>query len=400
MPPRRLAVFAILALTQITGWGVVGVLPVMAPAIAADLGAALPTAFLGTTVMYVVMGLAAPAVGRALGRVGARRIMAAGAALIGCGSAGMGAAQSVPAYLAAWGLTGLAGAMFLTTAAYVYLADLDEGRARGAIGTLMLVTGLAGSVFWPVTAFLQHLLGWRGTALAYAALMLAVIAPLVLLGLPEAGGARPAAAGPPAATRRGRVFWVLVAAIALNGFVTFGMEATGIALFGALGADPAWAIGLASLLGVLKVCGRLIDLLGGGRWDALATGIAAGAMIPAGLAVLLVFGPAPWAMAACLLAFGIGSGAFAVARATMPLVFFRKADYAAAMSAIALPMNLTNALAAPVLSLLLTRAGADSTLALLVASGGAAFLLLLFLGGQRPQPTPGSDRSAGSAISA
>ena len=37
--------------------------------------------------------------------------------------------------------------------------------------------------------------------------------------------------------------------------------------------------------------------------------------------------------------FGIGSGAFAVARATMPLVFYSKADYAVVLSATALPLT-------------------------------------------------------------
>jgi MFS family permease len=136
---------------------------------------------------------------------------------------------------------------------------------------------------------------------------------------------------------------------------------------------------VASFLGLLKVCGRLIDLFGGQRWDALSTGIAAGAMIPAGLLVLLVFGAATGSVLACLLLFGIGSGAFAVARATMPLLFYKKTEYAGAMSAIALPMNLTNAMAAPILSGLLTESGAPATLTLLVACSGAALFLLLKL---------------------
>ncbi|MCZ7450208.1 MFS transporter [Agrobacterium rhizogenes] len=384
---RNLIVFVILAFTQITAWGVVSILPVTAPDIAADLRTTLPMAFIGSTVMFVVMGLVAPVVGKAFRRFGARRIMTVGAVLIGLGLASVGAAQSVAIYLIAWGLIGLAGAMLLTTAAYIYLADFADERARGMIGTLMLVTGLAGSVFWPVTAYLEHLVGWRGTTQIYAGGMIAIIAPLIWLGLPEVGGTTQEKTEGSGAVRKGRIFWLLVAAIALNSFVTFGMEATGIELFGTLGAEPAWAIGMASLLGVLKVCGRLIDLLGGKRWDALATGIAAGAMIPAGLMILLIFGAVPWSVVACLAVFGIGSGAFAVARATMPLVFYRKADYTAAISTIALPMNLTSAVAAPVLSGLLAGAGAKPTLALLVACSVCALFLLVFLYHLRRRPS-------------
>ena len=62
---RHFLVLLILALTQITGWGVVGVLPVIAPPIAAEFASSLPSVFLGTSVLYVAMGLAAPWAGRA-----------------------------------------------------------------------------------------------------------------------------------------------------------------------------------------------------------------------------------------------------------------------------------------------------------------------------------------------
>ena len=96
--------------------------------------------------------------------------------------------------------------------------------------------------------------------------------------------------------------------------------------------------------------------------------------------MLLVFGASPTAVIACLLLFGIGSGAFAVARATMPLVYFKRAEYAAAMSMIALPMNLTSALAAPALSGILTISGASTTLMMLVLCSGASLCILLKLG--------------------
>ncbi len=370
---RNVSVFLILAFTQITGWGVVGFLPVLASAIAADLHTTLPTAFLGTTLMYAVMGLIAPIVGKAFRHFGAKKVMVAGAFLIGAGLGILSVTGSSLSYLAAWVVIGTGGAMFLTTAAYVYLADFAEERARGTIGSLMLVTGLAGSVFWPLTAWLDHLVGWRTVTQIYASGMILLIMPLVLFGIPDARSAEKPQQGKSHAVRRGRTFWFLVTAIALNGFVTYGMDAIGIELFRVLEADAAWAVLVASLLGVLKVCGRLIDLLGGKRWDAISTGIVAGAMIPAGLLVLLAFKANPGSLLVCLLLFGVGSGAFAVARATMPLVFYQKAEYAAAMSAIALPMNLTNAMAPPILSGLLTTSGAPATLTLLVLSSATAF---------------------------
>jgi hypothetical protein len=184
---------------------------------------------------------------------------------------------------------------------------------------------------------------------------------------------------------------LLVSAVALNGFVTFGVEAIGIELFRAMGADLAAAVGIGSLLGLFKVGGRVIDLLGGRRWDGLTTALVAGATIPVGLLAVCIGGASFWAVAGYLIFFGIGSGAFAVARATMPLVFYRKADYAATMSTIALPLNLTNAMAPPGLAALLTGVGAPAVLGLLATLSGAAFILLLRLNGMRPAaPAAGS----------
>lgn len=95
--------------------------------------------------------------------------------------------------------------------------------------------------------------------------MILIIMPLVLLGIPEVKSTHRNEDVRRRNAQRGSTFWFLVSAIALNGFVTFGMEAIGIELFRVLGADPVFAVGMASFLGVLKVCGRLIDLLGGKR---------------------------------------------------------------------------------------------------------------------------------------
>ncbi|CUX57222.1 MFS transporter [Agrobacterium tumefaciens] len=377
---RNVFVFTIIAITQVAGWGVVGFLPVLASSIADDLWTPLPTVFLGTTIFYATMGLTAPIIGTAFKRLGARIVMVAGAMLIGVGLALLSVSGATFSFLSLWAVIGVGGAMFLTTAAYVYLSEFAHERARGLISSLMLITGLAGSVFWPLTAYLQQHFDWRGIIQIYAAAMILIVLPMVLFGIPEARTRDEYSDAQQPATRKDGTFWLLVTAIALNGFVTYGMESIGIELFRALGADAVWAVGMASFLGVLKVCGRLIDLAGGNRWSAVSTGIVAGAMIPSGLLVIVAFGPSPVAVVASLLLFGVGSGAFAVARATMPLVFFKKAEYAAAMSVIALPLNMTSALAAPVLSGILTISGPSMTLLLLVIFSVPAWCVLLRLG--------------------
>ncbi len=255
---HHLRVLLVLALTQIAGWGMIGILPVIAPKVVAEFGSSLPTVFLGTSVMFVAMGLAAPWAGRAFRRFGTHQVMAAGAGLIGLGLFLLALSPNLLVFWSAWALIGLAGAMFLTTAAYAYIAEYAEEGARSLIGTLMLVTGLAGSVFWPITAFLEHLAGWRGVGFTYAAVMVLAICPLVWLGLPATKAATETAAAT-GHLRKGRVFVLMVAAIALNSFVTFGIDAVGIQLLQALGMDLAGAVAIASLLGSFqgrRACGR------------------------------------------------------------------------------------------------------------------------------------------------
>jgi hypothetical protein len=72
----------------------------------------------------------------------------------------------------------------------------------------------------------------------------------------------------------------------------------------------------------------------------------------------------------------------------MPLVFFAKADYAAAMATVALPMNLINALAPPVLAALMAAIGPQAVFATLGAFSLTAFVLLLRLNSLRAAALP------------
>lgn len=377
---QNIRVLSVLAVTQVAGWGAVSVLPVLAARIADDLGMTLPTVFAGTSAMYVTMGLCAPAAGRLFRAAGARRCMAGGGVLAAAGLALLAGAGGEIGFFAAWLVLGLAGAGLLTTAAYVYLSDFAGGAAKSLIGTLMLATGLATSLSWPVTAMLDQALGWRWTVWIFAAGMATVVPALLLLGLPEPSRSpAPAAEGQGPGARRSAVFWLVVCAICLNGFVTFGVQAITIELLKALGADTVRAVAVASLVGVFKVGGRLIDVVGGRRWDGLTTALVAGAMMPAGLVLLGFGGDGPLGIGGFLVLFGIGSGGYAVARATMPLAFYSKGEYATAVSAIALPLNLISALAPPVLALLLEASGAVQVMWALAGCSAAALVAVFRL---------------------
>jgi hypothetical protein len=180
-------------------------------------------------------------------------------------------------------------------------------------------------------------------------------------------------------------FYLLVLAIGLNAFVTIGMSAVLIELFKAEGLPPPEAIAFASSLGVIQVGARAIDFLGGGRWDGLTTALVAGAALPIALLLLMLSGGAHVLLAVFLLIYGIGSGALAVARATMPLVFYDKAEFAKAMSRIALPLNVLSAVSAPILVALLTWFGSNALLGLVLFCSCVALAILMLLDRRRPR---------------
>ncbi|UXN72689.1 MFS transporter [Devosia sp. A8/3-2] len=311
-----------LAIGQIIGWGTVSLLAVVGGDIAAALNLPLPTIFAGNSAFYVASGLCAPLLAPLFVRLGARSLLVGGSFLAAAGFVVLASSTNPIVYFAAWLVLGVVGAAALSTAAYIALNEGGGTDIKAAIGALMLISGLSSAVFWPATALLQGILGWRATCTVYAALTLGCAA-LYRFGLPAAPGLQHMTATAPAgrASLRSPTFYVLAAAIALNAFVTYGFSAILIELLRKLGLPEQDVIVMASILGVVQVLARAVDFLGGGRWDGLTTALLAGMGVPIAMLLLLAGGPAWQAVAAFILVYGVSSGALAVSRATMPPVF-------------------------------------------------------------------------------
>lgn len=157
-----------------------------------------------------------------------------------------------------------------------------------------------------------------------------------------------------------------------------------IELLQAEGLPTSQAIAFGSMLGVIQVCARGLDFVGGGRWDGITTGLVAGIGLPVAM-LLLIMGDGTYrTIVGFILLYGLGSGALAVSRATIPLVFYDKAEFAKATSRIALPLNLISAASPPILIGLLTRFGSLALLGLASLCSCAALLILVLLSRRRP----------------
>jgi MFS family permease len=386
---RLIGVLLVLAITQLIGWGTIGLPAVVGRDLADGLGMSLPAVFAGSSVLYVTMGLCAPWLSKAFGRHGARKVMMVGTVVSAPGYVVLFFAHEPMLYFAGWVILGMGGSATLSTGAYIMLNEVAGRGAKNAIGGLMLVTGLSSSIFWPTTSFLSGHFGWRGTCLVYAAMLLLINLPLYAFIAPrrniakDDGGELAKAAPPPAIPRS--TFGLVVAAITMNAFVNFGIGAILIELLRAEGLAPGQALAFGSMLGVIQVSARGLDLLGGGRWDGITTGLVAGTALPVAMLLLMMSEGATWAVAVFILLYGAGSGAMAVARATIPLVFYDQAEFAKAMSMIALPLNLASAISPPLLVGLLTEFGSRGALGLTFVFSCATVLILVLLGRRRPQ---------------
>lgn len=381
---QRIVILAVgaLAATQLIGWGTTfQVAAVLGPAMGGAVGLPPAAALFGPTVMLVVMAFASPSLPRAMKRFGTPRTMAAGSALAAAALLVLATASEPATFYSAWALLGLAGTAILTTPAQIALAAIAGAGSRRALGALMLIAGLSSSLFWPVAAMLEATVGWRETLVVFAALNLLVCAPLHL-ALPSASSAPPPAAHfeAKAMERRSdrRTFALLAGAISLNGFISWGFALTLIALFEARGLGRAEAVAAASAMGFVQIAARAMDFVGGTRWNGMIVALFAGALLSAGLCCLL-FGSGPVAVIAFVLLYGPATGALAVVRATLPLVFFPGDAYAAASARLALPLNLAFAAAPPFFAALLSGAGSEAALWIALAASLAALALLLAL---------------------
>lgn len=382
MPFRSPTVLAVAALsvTQLIGWGATFWLPaVTGPAMADDLGLALPMIMVGPTVMLVVMAMVSWPLSGIFERHGARPIMALGSPLGAAGLLVMGLANGPEAYLLSWIILGLAGASMLTTPAQIAVAEIAGEKARQALGVLILAGGLTSTIIWPLTGLMQAQWGWRTTTLLYAALMLLVCTPLHWATLARRPREKSAATTTtePAPIDRPR-FALLAMSFAANGFVTWGFALTIIILFEAAGLDRASALAAAAFIGIAQWAGRMVDFVGGRRWSSFVTGLAASALFPLSFIVLLLTSNFAGAMLFATL-YGIASGVTTVARATLPLQIFPSGAYARASSQLAVPLNLAFAAAPPAFTAILTSAGPHAALWLAMVISIFAFCALVGL---------------------
>jgi len=387
--PEYSLLLAGLALTRIIGWGSIYYSPsVLAGYLQREIGLGPIVIFSGITILLVIGALISPMLGRHLDRRGTRHAMALGAVISALGLALLSLAQGPVSYLSTWLVIGVGHAMQLANTGNVTVAQLMGERTRRVIGLMMLVTGLASSVFWPLTAWLSADYGWRTCLLVFAAIQLVIVLP-IHLAIP-AYRAKPLADPGPAATAtegEGRVppeerramFWLLALSFSASGLVSWGLPLHIIGLMQGAGIAGTSAVAIASLSGPATMVARAVDAVAGERLPVEKVALAGLVLGPVACLLLALAPGASTVAIIFVMLFNAAMGVIAVARATLPLALFGRNGFGAMLGRLTVPQNLTFAAAPLLFAVMVERLGASGTLVVSAAIQSLALLAMIAL---------------------
>jgi predicted MFS family arabinose efflux permease len=236
--------------------------------------------------------------------------------------------------------------------AFATLTRIFGSSARRQITFVTFAGGFASTVGWPATQLLLEAVGWRGTYLTFAAVLVFVVAPLHAFALPRTVAVAPLPAAtsatvPSAAPMRpeGWPFILLVAAFALHFFILSGVTSNLLAMLQRGGMDAATVVAVGALFGPAQVAARLVDFLLAGRTHPLWIARGAVALSALAFAMLAFVGASPLVAGLFAIVFGAANGVMTVARGALPLLMFGPAGYGRVIGRIARPGLFVQALA-------------------------------------------------------
>ena len=369
----------VLGITQILSWGTIFYTPVLiVPLIAAERGWSMSFGMGGFSVGLLAAGLSAPYVGRGIDRFGGHVVMTIGSLIGALGLVLIAHTNSRAGYFGVWIVLGVAMAANLYDSAFATLGRIFGSGARSPITALTLAGGFASTVSWPATHFLLDAVGWRGTYLAYAALLACISAPLHALALPRTRfevDAAPRSDAPPSPVvlpPYGLPFVLVATAFATYAFVPSGLSAHLLAIFARSGIDAGTVVWIGALFGPAQVGARLIEFAFGRNLYPLWVARFALTVLLCAFTMLALLGISVPVAAAFALMFGGANGLVTITRGAVPLALFGASGYGRLMGRLAGPFLLVQAAAPLVMAFVVDRASDPAALALAAAFAAAA----------------------------
>lgn len=335
-----------LGTAQTLAWASTYYLPaILAAPIAREMGIAPSTVFAAFSVALLAAAALGPQAGRAIDRFGGRPVLAASSVVFAAGLALLGLATGPGMMFAAWVLLGLGMGSGLYEGAFAALVRLQGRDARRSITGITLLGGLASTVGWPLTAWIEAEAGWRIACFAWAAMHLVIGLPLNLL-LPRAQPVGPVAhdaGGKPAEPVPLGATLLLSFVFAATWFISTAMAAHLPRLLQLVGVGAAAAIAVGALIGPAQVAARLFEFGVLSRVHPLLSARLAAALHPLGALAMAAFGPAAaWVFGVL---HGAGNGILTIAKGTLPLVLFGPGGYGHRQGLLMVPARIAQAFA-------------------------------------------------------
>jgi MFS family permease len=230
------------------------------------------------SVSQLVSGASAPLVGLLVDRLGTRRVVMIGAALLGVGLLGSSFAHALWQVVLLYGVVMTVGANCLGMVAFVPLLSKLFVRRRGmAFAVVQAANGFGRAISAPFAQFLITAISWRSAYLVQTVLLTVLIVPMTFLfrGAETKGRTASSASGPARPTRSWTLreaivtyrFWLLFMVYMFTGMGSFFVSLHQIAFAVDRGFDPLYAasvLGMGALMSTPGVIltGILSDVIG------------------------------------------------------------------------------------------------------------------------------------------
>ena len=385
---RRAGVVVAIGTAQTLAWASSYYLPaVLADSMAAAVGVSPTFVFGAFSVSLVLMGFMGPAIGRHIDEFGGRKVLVSSALVLPVGLLLLAVSQGPWSLGLAWIVLGVGMALGLYHTALATLASMYGHAARTPITGITLMAGFASTLGWPVSAWLDHAIGWRGACVTWAIVHIAVTLPCYLAAVPRRVARHPHDAADGDATAQStppppRYAMPLIAfAFAIIAFVGTAMASHLPRLLQDTGASAAGAIAAAALFGPAQVAARFVEFLAAHRWRPHPIHVARLSAIlhPIGAGLLAAAGGGGVAAPAFTLLHGAGNGLLTISRGTLPLALFGPTGYGYRQGLIGAGAQLAQAAAPIAFGVLLDAAGANAALAVSGTLSFAAFAAFVAL---------------------
>jgi predicted MFS family arabinose efflux permease len=354
---------------QTLAWGSTYYLPaILAAPMARELGVSTGLVFGAFSAALIVAAVLGPLAGRRIDLSGGRDVLALSSLVFAAGLTTLAVAQGAGMLFAGWLIIGIGMAMGLYEAAFSTLAGIYGRKARGPITGITLLAGLASTICWPISAFLDAEVGWRIACFCWAAAHIVLGLPLnrflVPLGtqpIPSATNAAAHAAAGGSTGLRNHAMALLALVFAVTWFTSTAMAAHLPRFLQEAGASPTAAVAAAALVGPAQVAGRLLEFGVLQRFHPLLSARLAAMAHPLGALAVIAFG-AP-AAAVFTVLHGAGNGILTIAKGTLPLAIFGPSGYGLRQGVLMVPARFGQAGAPFLFALLMERYGVSALLA-------------------------------------